>query len=157
MSYAKLIDSALPSENYAWIQQFSFFRYCPVKHEPKSLLAQLCLENCDACRSEAMNNMCATNFWKSSLLLVAAVLLVLSGTEAQVPSPDEGADGVYEGSGEGITVTHATPSPDEGADGVYEGTGEGVTVTHATPSPDEGADGIFEGNGEGAAAGKHHT
>jgi hypothetical protein len=101
---------------------------------PKSLLAQLCFETCDACRNEAMNEMCATKFLKGSLLLVAAaLLLVLSGTDAQVPSPDEGADGVY------------------------EGRGEGAAGTHATPAADEGADGIFEGNGEGAAAGMHHT
>ena len=40
------------------------------------------------------------------------------------------------------------PSPTEGADGIYEGTGEGSGV----PSPTEGADGVYEGAGEGSGA-----
>jgi hypothetical protein len=35
----------------------------------------------------------------SSLLVAAVLLLVLSGTEAKVPSPDEGADGVFDYTG----------------------------------------------------------
>jgi hypothetical protein len=56
-----------------------------------------------------MSKICARNFCNACSLLVPAVLLlVLTGTNAQVRSFDEGTHGVDEGTGEetGTTAMH---------------------------------------------------
>jgi hypothetical protein len=50
--------------------------------------------------------MCARKSCSTVSLLVAAMmLLVINSTKAQVPSPDEGADGLYDDMGKGTVVT----------------------------------------------------